>query len=86
MTFTPNSDDVVFILLMYDVFVLTVFKDEELQESDQSTVNPCITGGVEGEDTHPLSETEAGSEVLEETEPDSGLGDSSVEGGASYWK
>lgn len=55
--------------------------DEELQESDQTTVDPSVTGGVEGEETHPQSETEAGSEVLEETEPDSGLGDSSVEGG-----
>uniref|UniRef100_A0A8C1FTG0 ADP-ribosylation factor guanine nucleotide-exchange factor 2 (brefeldin A-inhibited) n=1 Tax=Cyprinus carpio carpio TaxID=630221 RepID=A0A8C1FTG0_CYPCA len=35
---------------------------------------------VDGEEVHPRPETEAGAEVQEETEPDSGLGDSSVEG------
>ncbi|KTG05656.1 hypothetical protein cypCar_00000992 [Cyprinus carpio] len=53
--------------------------DEEIQESDQTTSSPA--GGVEGEEAQPQPETEAGAEVQEETEPDSGLGDSSVEGG-----
>ncbi|KAL1249858.1 hypothetical protein QQF64_020863, partial [Cirrhinus molitorella] len=53
--------------------------DEEIQESDQTTLS--VTGGVEAEEAHPQAETEAGTEVQEETEPDSGLGDSSVEGG-----
>lgn len=66
------------------LFNLTVFKDEEIQESDQTTSSPA--GGVEGEEAQPQPETEAGAEVQEETEPDSGLGDSSVEGGASHWK
>uniref|UniRef100_A0A8C1FNN8 ADP-ribosylation factor guanine nucleotide-exchange factor 2 (brefeldin A-inhibited) n=2 Tax=Cyprinus carpio TaxID=7962 RepID=A0A8C1FNN8_CYPCA len=33
---------------------------------------------VDGEEVHPRPETEAGAEVQEETEPDSGLGDSSL--------
>uniref|UniRef100_A0A8C1FJY4 ADP-ribosylation factor guanine nucleotide-exchange factor 2 (brefeldin A-inhibited) n=1 Tax=Cyprinus carpio carpio TaxID=630221 RepID=A0A8C1FJY4_CYPCA len=53
--------------------------NEEIQESDQTTSSPA--GGVEGEEAQPQPETEAGAEVQEETEPDSGLGDSSVEGG-----
>uniref|UniRef100_A0A8C2FZE3 ADP-ribosylation factor guanine nucleotide-exchange factor 2 (brefeldin A-inhibited) n=1 Tax=Cyprinus carpio TaxID=7962 RepID=A0A8C2FZE3_CYPCA len=53
--------------------------NEEIQESDQTTSSPA--GGVEGEEAQPQPETEAGTEVQEETEPDSGLGDSSVEGG-----
>lgn len=39
---------------------------------------------VEAEETHLHPETEAATEVLEEAEPDSGLGDSSVEGGESH--
>ncbi|RXN23546.1 brefeldin A-inhibited guanine nucleotide-exchange 2-like protein [Labeo rohita] len=53
--------------------------DEEIPKSDQTTSS--VAGGVEGEEAHPQPETEAGTEVQEETEPDSGLGDSSVEGG-----
>ncbi|KTG42918.1 hypothetical protein cypCar_00000515 [Cyprinus carpio] len=53
--------------------------EEEIQESDQMTSS--VAGGVDGEEVHPRPETEAGAEVQEETEPDSGLGDSSVEGG-----
>uniref|UniRef100_A0A8C1FLT4 ADP-ribosylation factor guanine nucleotide-exchange factor 2 (brefeldin A-inhibited) n=1 Tax=Cyprinus carpio carpio TaxID=630221 RepID=A0A8C1FLT4_CYPCA len=67
------------ILMHFILFNLTVFKDEEIQESDQTTSSPA--GGVEGEEAQPQPETEAGAEVQEETEPDSGLGDSSVEGG-----
>lgn len=60
---------------------MTILKDKEIKESDQTTADPS-----EGEEAHPQPETEASPEVLEETEPDSGLGDSSVEGGASHWK
>uniref|UniRef100_A0A671K6L9 Brefeldin A-inhibited guanine nucleotide-exchange protein 2-like n=1 Tax=Sinocyclocheilus anshuiensis TaxID=1608454 RepID=A0A671K6L9_9TELE len=53
--------------------------EEEIQESNQTTSS--VARGVEGEEVHPQPETEAGTEFQEETEPDSGLGDSSVEGG-----
>uniref|UniRef100_A0A8C1WKB6 ADP-ribosylation factor guanine nucleotide-exchange factor 2 (brefeldin A-inhibited) n=1 Tax=Cyprinus carpio TaxID=7962 RepID=A0A8C1WKB6_CYPCA len=57
----------------------SIWMGEEIQESDQMTSS--VAGGVDGEEVHPRPETEAGAEVQEETEPDSGLGDSSVEGG-----
>uniref|UniRef100_A0A673IQZ3 Brefeldin A-inhibited guanine nucleotide-exchange protein 2-like n=1 Tax=Sinocyclocheilus rhinocerous TaxID=307959 RepID=A0A673IQZ3_9TELE len=68
-----------FIWVVDSVFNLTVLKEEEIQESDQTTSS--VAGGVEGEEVHPQPETEAGTEFQEETEPDSGLGDSSMEGG-----
>uniref|UniRef100_A0A672LG57 ARF guanine nucleotide exchange factor 2 n=1 Tax=Sinocyclocheilus grahami TaxID=75366 RepID=A0A672LG57_SINGR len=52
---------------------------EEIQESNQTTSS--VARDVEGEEVHLQPETEAGTEFQEETEPDSGLGDSSVEGG-----
>ncbi len=70
--------------MYFILFYFTVFKDEEIQESDQMTSS--VAGGVEGEEADPQPETEAGTGVQEETEPDSGLGDSSVEGGMSHWK
>lgn len=72
------------VLMHFILFNLTVFKVEEIQEADQTTSS--VAGGVEGEEAHPQPETEAGTGVQEETEPDSGLGDSSVEGGMSHWK
>uniref|UniRef100_A0A671K942 Brefeldin A-inhibited guanine nucleotide-exchange protein 2-like n=1 Tax=Sinocyclocheilus anshuiensis TaxID=1608454 RepID=A0A671K942_9TELE len=68
-----------FIWVVDSVFNLTVLKEEEIQESNQTTSS--VARGVEGEEVHPQPETEAGTEFQEETEPDSGLGDSSVEGG-----
>jgi len=62
-------------------YFIWLLKDKEILESDQITADPS-----EVEEAHPQSETEAGTGVLEETEPDSGLGESSVEGGASHWK
>uniref|UniRef100_A0A673M728 Brefeldin A-inhibited guanine nucleotide-exchange protein 2-like n=1 Tax=Sinocyclocheilus rhinocerous TaxID=307959 RepID=A0A673M728_9TELE len=77
--FTRMENQAKAVLMHFILFYLTVFKDEEIQESDQTTSS--VAGGVEGEEAHPQPETEAGTEVQEETEPDSGLGDSSVEGG-----
>uniref|UniRef100_A0A671QF25 Brefeldin A-inhibited guanine nucleotide-exchange protein 2-like n=1 Tax=Sinocyclocheilus anshuiensis TaxID=1608454 RepID=A0A671QF25_9TELE len=77
--FTRMENQAKAVLMHFILFNLTVFKDEEIQESDQTTSS--VAGGVEGEEAHPQPETEAGTEVHEETEPDSGLGDSSVEGG-----
>uniref|UniRef100_A0A8C1FKU5 ADP-ribosylation factor guanine nucleotide-exchange factor 2 (brefeldin A-inhibited) n=1 Tax=Cyprinus carpio carpio TaxID=630221 RepID=A0A8C1FKU5_CYPCA len=65
--------------LYLDKHLTKTGKLEEIQESDQMTSS--VAGGVDGEEVHPRPETEAGAEVQEETEPDSGLGDSSVEGG-----
>uniref|UniRef100_A0A672LHV8 ARF guanine nucleotide exchange factor 2 n=1 Tax=Sinocyclocheilus grahami TaxID=75366 RepID=A0A672LHV8_SINGR len=68
-----------FIWVVDSVFNLTVLKEEEIQESNQTTSS--VARDVEGEEVHLQPETEAGTEFQEETEPDSGLGDSSVEGG-----
>lgn len=53
-----------------------------LNELDTQESGPTLK--LEAEEGHLHPETEAATEVLEEAEPDSGLGDSSVEGGESH--
>ncbi|MCJ8741673.1 hypothetical protein PDJAM_G00073420 [Pangasius djambal] len=52
----------------------------ELQEPDPSVPKPLEERAAEGEEGHLEAETEQASEAQEEAEPDSGLGESSVEG------
>ncbi|MCI4387426.1 hypothetical protein PGIGA_G00074140 [Pangasianodon gigas] len=52
----------------------------ELQESEPTVPKPLEERVAEGEEGHLEAETEQASEVQEEAEPDSGLGESSVEG------
>ncbi|XP_053499094.1 brefeldin A-inhibited guanine nucleotide-exchange protein 2 isoform X2 [Ictalurus furcatus] len=53
----------------------------ELQESDLTVSKPLEERVGEGEEVHLEAETEPASEAQEEAEPDSGLGESSADGG-----
>lgn len=70
-----------FVILYICLFCLIIFYlciGPDLQESDPTVPRPLEERGIVGEEGHLEAET---SEAQEEAEPDSGLGESSVEGG-----
>uniref|UniRef100_A0AAR2KGJ6 SEC7 domain-containing protein n=1 Tax=Pygocentrus nattereri TaxID=42514 RepID=A0AAR2KGJ6_PYGNA len=77
--FTRMENQAVSMNSSYSLTIYSVFKDPE---SDTTVLKPPEDREPDGEDSHLEAEAEQASEIQEE--PDSGLGESSVEGGERH--